>query len=211
VLPPSLFRRAAVVLVVVAGLVAAGACSSKGKGGGAKAPGAPTRTTTAASTGGLPSLHVTVAGIDDNGTKGPDDAMVAAVKTTLDRWLAEAVVGPLHSGKPAGDLSAVFTAAALERLADPSVRATFVDEGLPPATTSITPEKLEVTLSSVAGPDEMVALIGVRLDAKLRAVGPSVDVDVVHQGEVVLVPDGDGWKIDSFAVRASRDSREATP
>jgi hypothetical protein len=207
VLPPALFHRAAVVLVAGV-LVAGGACSSKAKD---KAPPSPTRTTTAAATGGLPTLHVNVAGVDDNGTKGPDEATVAAVKATLDRWLADAVVGPLHGGKPAGDLSPIFTAAALERLADPSVRATFVDEGLPPATTSITPEKLEATLSSVAGPDEVVAVIGARLDLKLRAVGPSVDVDIVHQGEVVLVPDGDGWKIDSFAVRASRDSREATP
>ncbi|MEA3077988.1 MAG: hypothetical protein QOF60_2896 [Actinomycetota bacterium] len=208
-LPPFLFRRAALVLAAGV-LVAGGACSSSSKPK-ASAPGSPTRTTTAAATGGLPTLHVNVTAVDDNGTKGPDEATVAAVKATLDRWLADAVVGPLHAGKPAGDLSPIFTAAALERLADPSVRSTFVDEGMPPATTAITPEKLEVTLSSVAGPDEVVAMVAARLDLKLRAVGPTSDVDVVHQGEVVLVPDGDGWKIDSFAVRASRDSREATP
>jgi hypothetical protein len=47
----------------------------------------------------------------------------------------------------------------------------------------------------------------VQLDLLLRAQGPTLDVDVNHYGEVVLVQEADGWKIDSFAVEAARDSR----
>jgi hypothetical protein len=43
----------------------------------------------------------------------------------------------------------------------------------------------------------------------VHTVGGTHDVDVVHQGELVLVPDGPGWKIDSFAVHTARDSRNA--
>jgi hypothetical protein len=124
----------------------------------------------------------------------------------MDAWLATAVVGPMHTAQPAPDLSPLFTQAALERLADPAVRATLVDEGLPAAKT-ITAETASLLLSSVAGPDEVVAVIGARIDLKVHTVGATHDVDVVHQGELVLVPDGTSWKIDSFAVHTSRDSR----
>jgi hypothetical protein len=168
---------------------------------------APTTTSTSAPAG-PPTIGVTVTGVDPNGTKAPDDATVAAVKATLDSWLASAVVGPLFTGQPAGDLSGVFTAAALERLAsDPAARPSLVDEGLPPASTAITAERANVALASVAGPDEVVAVVAAQLDIQLRAQGPTMDVDVNHHGEVVLVQDGGAWKIDAFSVTAARDSR----
>jgi hypothetical protein len=78
---------------------------------------------------------------------------------------------------------------------------------MPPANEEISAEVANVALSSVAGPDEVVALVGARIDVKVRAVGPTLDVDVVHQGELVLVPEGDAWLIDAFAVHTTRDSR----
>lgn len=197
-----------VALAVAAGGL--GACS-KGKGGkddngGVESAGR--TTTSAAAQAAPPTIGVTITGVDPNGTRPPDDATVAAVKATLDAWIATAVVGPLFTGQPAGDLSKLFTPAALERLAaDPAVRATLVDEGLPPATKAITAERANVGLFTVAGPDEVVAVIGAQIDLLLRAEGPTMDVNVNHYGEVVLVQEADGWKIDSFAVEAARDSR----
>jgi hypothetical protein len=204
-------RLPALLLVAALALpVLAGACSKDDDGGDGGRPKATTTAPTTTAPAGPPTLQLTVAGLDAHGTKPPDDATIAAVKATLDRWLAAAVVGPLHSGQPAGDLSAVFTPAALERLAaDPAARATLVDEGLPPATTEITAERAGITLASVAGPDEVVGVIAAQLDVKLRAVGPTMDVDINHYGEVVLVQEPDGWKIDSFAVETARDSRQA--
>ena len=201
--------RLVAALALVA-LLAAG-CSKdddeKGKGD-ATATKKPAATTTTTAPGTPPTLQFTVTEVNDNGTRPPDEATVAAVKKTLDTWLAAAVVGPLHSGQPAGDLSALFTPPALERLADPATRATLVDEGLPPATTSISAEVANLLLSSVAGADEILAVIGARIDLKVHAVGPTLDVDVVHQGELVLTPEPDGsWKIESFALHTARDSR----
>jgi hypothetical protein len=196
-----------VALTLVGGTVLGGC--SKDDGDVAKAPARPTTTSTTA-LAAPPTIGVTVTGVDANGTKAPDDATVAAVKATLDSWLATAVVAPLFSGQPAGDLSGVFTPAALERLAaDPAARPSLVDDGLglPPASTAITAERANVALASVAGPDEVVAVIAAQLDILLRAQGPTVDVDVNHHGEVVLVPDGGTWKIDAFSVTAARDSR----
>ena len=191
----------------LAGALAMGACS-KDKGGDEGRQATTTTTTTALAA--PPTIALTVTGVDANGTKTPDDATVAAVKATLDSWLATAVVGPLFTGQPAGDLSGVFTEAALERLAaDPAARPSLVDDGLglPPASTAITAERANVALASVAGPDEVVAVVAAQLDILLRAEGPSLDVDVNHHGEVVLVQDGGTWKIDAFSVTAARDSR----
>jgi hypothetical protein len=203
-------RRLPTVLLVASlalGVPLAGACSKDDDEPRRRAAATTTSSTAPA---GPPTIALTVLGVDPHGTKPPDDAIVAAVKATLDRWLADAVIAPLHSGQPAGDLSAVFTPAALERLAaDPAARATLVDEGLPPASTEITAERANVNLASVAGPDEVVGVIAAQLDVKLRAVGPTMDVDVNHYGEVVLVQEPDGWKIDSFAVETARDSRQA--
>jgi hypothetical protein len=190
------------VLALVAALVAG--CSKDKDDAAPKKRG----TTTTAAAAASPTLAFTVTETNDNGTKGPDDAQLAAIKKTLDGWLASAVVAPLHTGQPAPDLAPLFTAAALERLADPATRATLVDEGLPPATTSIAAEVANVLLSTVAGPDEVLAVVGARIDLKVHAVGPKLDVDVVHQGELVLAPQDDGsWRIESFALHTARDSR----
>ena len=195
------------VIALVVGSIAAGC--SKDKDDDAAAPRKRrATTTTAAAPAAAPTLSFTVTETNTNGTKGPDDAQLAAVKKTLDGWLASAVVAPLHSGQPAPDLAPLFTPPALERLADPATRATLVDEGIPPSTKSITAEFANVALSTVAGADEILAVVGARIDVKVRAVGDAHDVDVVHQGELVLVPEADGsWKIESFAIHTARDSR----
>ena len=199
-------RRLLAVLALAAVLVAGCSKDKKKDDDGASAKTPPTSTTAAAA--GPPTLQFTVTETNTNGTKGPDEAQLAAIKKTLDGWLAAAVVAPLHSGQPAPDLSPLFTPAALERLADPAIRATVVDEGMPPATTSITAEVANLLLSTVAGADEALAIVGARIDVKVHAVGPTLDVDVVHQGELVLAPEPDGsWKIESFALHTARDSR----
>jgi hypothetical protein len=200
-------RRLLATALVAAVAVTGAACSKKKDDGAAPKPGKATTTTAAAAA--APTVSLTVTGVDANGTKAPDDATVAAVKKTLDGWIAAAVVGPLHTGQPAGDLAPYFTAAALDRLgADPAVRATLVDEGLPPATKALTADTANVALFSVAGPDEVVAVVAAQVDLKLHAVGPTHDVDVSHYGEVVLVQDDGGvWKIDSFALQSPKDSR----
>ena len=204
-------RRLAAVALAALVLVAGCSKDDEAGGGGRGRPGTSAATApgpTAPPVTAPPGVPLTVTGIDPQGTKAPDEAVVAAVIATLDRWVAVAVVGPLHSGQPAGDLSGVFAPAALERLADPAVRATLVDEGLPPASTSVTATNATVALISVAGPDEVVALVAAQIDLRLTAVGPDMAVDVVHSGELVVVPEADGWRIESFLLHTTRDSKE---
>jgi hypothetical protein len=202
---PLLRRPIAAALAATVATVGLAACSKNDDDDGRAA----STTTSSTALAAPPSIAIQITGVDPNGTQAPDEATVAGVKAALDAWLSAAVVAPLFSGQPAGDLSAAFTPAALERIAaDPAARSTLVTEGLPPASSSITAERASAALSSVAGPDGVVAVVGASLDVLLRATGPTVDVDVNHFGEVVLVPDDAGaWKIDAFSVTTKQDSR----
>ena len=193
-------RRRITAALAVVFLLVLPACT--GKSGDDKGPASATT-----QPGGKPTLTWTVEGVEANGTQAPSDATMTAVKTTLDEYLAVAVVGPLHSGAPAGDLTSVLAPAAVERVAaDPAARATLVDEGMPAATESIAAEVANATMSSVAGPDGVTALVAARLDLRVRAIGPLIDVKIARTGEVVLAPEGDKWMIESFALRTQRDT-----
>lgn len=203
-------RRPLIALTVAAALAVGGlgACSKSESDGDDQARPAPTTSTTRTALAAPPAIGIDISGVDANGTQPPDEATVAAIKVALDTWLATAVVGPLFTGQPAGDLALAFTPAALERIAaDPAARSVLVAEGLPPATSAITKERATAALSSVAGPDGVVAVVGASLDILLRATGPTVDVDVNHYGDVVLVQEADGWKIDAFTITTQQDSR----
>ena len=146
--------------------------------------------------------------LDAQGTAAPGDDVIAAVKATMDAYLAQAVVGPLFSGQPVVDLSGVLSAAALQRFQeDPAARATLADEGLPPASKGITATRANMELRSVAGPDGVPAVVAARLDLLVHAVGPTLDVDINRYGDVTLVADEGGWRIDSFQLKTTRDSR----
>lgn len=198
--------RLAVAVALAGALLTAGACSKepateKGAEPAAPAEEAPPATTVP------PPLPFTITAVDSNGTAPPDEATLVAVKAALEAWAAAAVVAPLHSGQPAADLSGVFTGPALERLTDPAVRATLVDEALPPASKEITPTAATATLSSVATPQGAVEVVAAHIELRVHAVGPSLDIDIAHLGELVLVPEGGGWKIDAFGMQAIRESR----
>lgn len=193
---------AAVAAVAVAATLPA--CTKDKDDGGAAA-----RRPAGRAGSGPPSITFTVDGpVETNGTKAPTDEELTQVKATLDAYLARAVIEPLHTGKPAGDLTDLFSVEARPRLADEATRATLVEEGLPPASTSITADAATVKLSSVAGPDGFVALVAARLDVKLHAVGPRIDIDIVRDGELVLTRDDGKWRIDSFGVRTTRNTRD---
>lgn len=153
-------------------------------------------------------ITFTVTNVDPNGTAAPSDDVVAAVKRTLDAYVALGVVAPLRTGEPAADLSTVLTTDALAQLDDPKARGALLDEGLPPATKAVTASAATAALSSVAGPDGAVAIVAARIDLRLRAQTGVAVVDIVRQGDLVLTPgpEPDGWRIDSFLLHAERNS-----
>lgn len=130
----------------------------------------------------------------------------AGVLATMSRYLEAGVLIPLRSGGPAADLTTFFTAEAGQRLASaPSERAALVDEGLPPAT-GIAWETAVARLTALVDDQGTVGAVSALLDVRINAEVDGGPLKVTHTGELVLMPDGDTWKIDAFEVRATRDS-----
>ena len=137
----------------------------------------------------------------------PDDVK-AAVGATLDRYLQAAVLGPLRSGGPAGDLGPVFSGRARGRVDGPD-RAALVDEGMP-AARSLRAEAATVRLEALAGADGAMAVVTAAVELQLRAGDDDDPVTIARRGHLVLVPEGDGWKIDGYDVRTTRDGGDGT-
>ncbi len=186
-------------------VVLATACSS---GGGLMA--VPTTTHARSSDVSFSVTGATVESVRPPPPPFPDDVKVS-VAATLDRYLREAVLGPLHSGGPAGDLGPAFTGRARARLDGPD-RAALVDEGLPPVG-SVKAETATVGLAALAGTDGAMTVVTAAVDMRLEAgprgptavVGGGDPVTIARTGHLVLVPDGGGWKIDGYDVRTTRD------
>ena len=186
-------------LVAFAAAVAIGACSS----GGSK-PAAPPPTEPPPA-----PIAWQITGGEVHAVRPPGPAMAddvrAKVTATLERYLADAVVGPLRSGQPAGDLGPVFTAPALGRVHGPD-RAALVDEGLPPAT-GLRSQAASAHVAALAGDDQAVTVVAAAITLHLHTGGAD-SVAIVRTGDLVLVPDGDGWKIDGYDIRTTRDSAD---
>jgi hypothetical protein len=136
---------------------------------------------------------------------GAADGARAGVEATLKRWLEEDVLPPLRSAQPAGDLRSLFTAVTGERVATTPDRAAFVSEGLPPVS-GLEADTAALALTGLADPDGQIPLVAVHLDLRLKGRAEGTPVTVEHTGDLVLVPEGDGWKIDGYDVRSSRDT-----
>lgn len=169
-------------------------------------PTAPTTTT-------APGLTAFVLG--GGQVQAPDPAVttlppevVAGVQAALDRYLTDAVLAPLGSGQPAGDLTPLFTPNALSRMGGTD-RATLVDEDLPPAE-AVRVRAASAELSGLAGGDGQVAVVVARIDLQVASEVQGSPVTIHRFGELALVPDGGAWKIDTYDLTVARDTATAT-
>ena len=192
--------------MLVVAVVLATACSS---GGGLMA--VPTTTPSPSSSDSSEvSFSVTGATVESVRLPAPPfpDDVRASVAATLDRYLREAVLGPLRSGGSAGDLEPVFTRPARARVEGPD-RAALVDEGLP-AAGSVRAESATVGLAALAGADGATTVVTAAVDLRLEAGrrvpnGDDDPITIARTGHLVLVPDGGGWKIDGYDIRTTRE------
>jgi len=159
--------------------------------------------------GPAPGISFAVASFDVKAAADPIpggvDGAKAGIESTLNRWLAEGVLQPLRTGQPAGDLAAVFTAVGRERLATTPERSAFVDEGLPPAK-DVRAAAASLAMVALADPDGNIPIVTVHVDLKLEGTVEGTPITVEHTGDVVMLPDGDAWRIDGWDIRATRDT-----
>ena len=137
--------------------------------------------------------------------EGSVDGARAGVEATLKRWLEEDVLPPLRSAQPAGDLRPIFTAATGEQVSTTPDRGAFVSDGLP-TVSGLRADRADLAVTGLADPDGHIPIVVVHLDLKLRGTAEGTPMTVEHTGDLTLVPEGDGWKIDGYDVRATRDT-----
>lgn len=132
----------------------------------------------------------------------------AQLEEALDHYLEQAVLTPLRSGLPAGDLSALFAGPAAERIAGPD-RAALVDEGLPKLT-DVALEKATAAVAILAGAGGEVGLASARISVVVKGAISGMPLVVEHTGELFFGRDGDAWKISGYQVRVSKDTLEGS-
>lgn len=202
--------RSAAAAVTVLVLAIGGCTSSSGSSPGVPDPpstAAPATTTTAPPP--PRSFHLTggiVRAPDPRMTTFPSDVVVG-VQGALDRYLAQAVLAPLESGAPAGDLGALFHPSVRPRVAPGGPdRAALVDEGLPVAT-DVRVERAVADVGATANADGHVGVVLASIDLTVTGRAGGGDLTVRRTGELTLVPHEGAWLIDYYKMTAARDSR----
>lgn len=127
-----------------------------------------------------------------------------SVLATVNAYLTAGVVEPLRDDRPPAGVEAAFTPVAAARLAGPD-RAALVEEGAF-ARGDLRQERANVRFTAMRGPSGEIVVVTAQLDVALVVETSVGDVAVVRAGEMVLVPDAGGWRIDAFDVVARHDS-----
>ena len=138
------------------------------------------------------------------------NATWAGVLDTLNRYLEAAILTPLRTGGPAGDLAPLFNPPALARVAPGGAdRFAFIDENLPPVS-DLRSERAVAGLTALAGQDGTVSVVTAGLDLRLIGHIAGAPVTVVRTGELVLMPEGPTWRIDAYDIKVVRTVAEDT-
>ncbi len=138
------------------------------------------------------------------------DAAWAGVLQTLNRYLEQAVLTPLRTGGPAGDLTPLFTPLSVAQVMTVGQnRAAFIDEGLAPAT-NLRKDAAVARLTALAGADGAMSVVTADLELKLSGLVDGAPLFVERAGELVLVPDGGTWRIDAWNLKVIRRLAQST-
>ena len=138
------------------------------------------------------------------------NATWAGVLDTLNRYLEAAILTPLRTGGPAGDLTPLFNPPALAQVVPGGPdRFAFIDENLPPLS-DLRSERAVAGLTALAGKDGTVSVVTAGLELRLIGHVAGAPVTVVRTGELVLMPEGGTWRIDAYDIKVVRTVAEAT-
>jgi hypothetical protein len=191
---PHSARRLVVVLLALTTVAAGAGCSKK-----------------KATARARPTTTVAAGAITLNVAPSPDTppAVKDAAVALLQRYLDDAILAPMRSGGSAPDLGPLFTAETAPRIGAGD-RAAMVGEGMPRAGGGVEADAANATITPFRVGDD-VPLVIAQIDLRLRARDvEGASVTVAHKGELVLVPEGSGWRIGGYDMLATRDTPAGT-
>ena len=133
-------------------------------------------------------------------------AQAQQVMATIRTYLDGAVIKPLRSGEPAGDLSAVFDAGTLARVTGID-RGVMLEEGLPKVTGDIAIVGKPVNFVGLGDQSGNLVLVtaSVQFTVDGTIVGIKAPLHIDQHGDLVLAPDASGaWKVTSYRMAVTR-------
>lgn len=119
----------------------------------------------------------------------------------LERYVTLGTLEPVRRGRIGRGLERVFAAPAFAAAAGRD-RAAVFDEDLPVDPTAA-PQRAEAALVGLADPAGVPAVVVVRM--VVEVVGEGGGLRVLRSGELTLVPAGEGWVVDAYDVRVTRE------
>jgi hypothetical protein len=126
---------------------------------------------------------------------------------SLRRYVDDATVRALHTGKVGADLATVVDPGVTAQLAGPD-RAVLVDEGLAKATAPVDVRGPAVPLTALVGADgkPLVVIATVQLDVTTKSGRGAVHI--VRAGDLDFVPAADGtWQLTGYDLTVHRDGK----
>lgn len=156
-----------------------------------------------------PAIVLTASSFDVNAAAPPGPVELTGVRSavlaTLNRYVEAGVLTPLRTGGPAGDLGPVFTAAAVARVSATADRQAFVDEGVP-RLSGLVAQAATVGLTGLAGVDGKLEVVDAALDLRLTGTASTTPVTIARTGQLVLLRDAGGWRIDGYDIKVTREA-----
>lgn len=135
--------------------------------------------------------------------------VVDQITGLVDAYVQRATVDPL-TGKDANAVSELFTPFAAATLEGPD-RASLVDEGVGTATGDIAAKTATVNLNGLADQAGNVVLVAATLALDIETATDAGPLRIARLGELVLVPEGFDWKINSYDLAVERDTPADQP
>lgn len=130
----------------------------------------------------------------------------ASVVSTISDYVQNGMLDPIRTGNDAEDLTNYFTPDALTRVMGDDAEV-MLDNGFASASGKITGEFSQFSLNALADTQATISLIGVELTLKISGPTSDGDITITREGNLVLSPDGDNWKIRGYSMSVQRSGK----